>query len=599
MKKTGRVVLPRWRGFTAQLLAFTILPLTLLLLVIAFGSVYLHQQDMRALVGERDERAVQSAAAALESELHHRMATIASMVVFAGESSDIPFDKILATSSDLLSDFDGGAAFLDSDGRLIASTDRHGLWDWVSQNIHDIRTASSDPFDSPPLAPGASVALGKPGPVISDSFLDPNSKRTFVIISAYSPSLDLIAAGAFSPELLASQALSASYPADSHATIFLVDSSGNLLFTSGRHSPDDLPFNHSAAAEALHGGSGIVYVQRDNVEHVVAYSPIPLAGWALLSDEAWKTVVSPSLQITQVAPLVLVPAFLLALLTLWFGARQIVQPLQRLESKASAVAWGDYAAIEESVGGITEVQQLQRELTEMARKVQAAQEGLRDYIGAITYAQEEERNRLARELHDDTIQAVIALKQRVQLAKKSVKSKSGHEVLSELESLAEQTVENLRRLTRALRPIYLEDLGLVTALEMLARETSQANQLKVDFQISGNEQRLPREVELSLYRIAQEALNNVMHHARASHASLRITFGEDVRLDVTDDGVGFIVPTSPTDFAPSGHFGLLGIRERADLIGARFEVQSDAGRGTRLSVRLANPPYIGNEENLE
>jgi len=586
MKSTQRVIPSKWRGFTAQLLALTILPLTLLLLVIAFGSVYLHQQDMRTLVGERDERAVQSAAAALDSELHHRMATISSMVVFAGESGDLSFDDILATSSDLLSDFDGGAAFLDSDGRPIASTDGDSLWDWVSRNIQNIRIASS----------------GNPGPVISDPFPDPNSKRIIAIVSAYSHSRDVIAAGAFSPELLASENLSTSYPADSHAAIFLLDASGNLLFTSGRHSPDDMPLDYPAVAEALRGASGIVYAERDNIEHVIAYSPIPLAGWALLSDEAWVTVVSPSLQVTQLAPLVLVPAFLLALLALWFGARQIVQPLRRLESKAAAVAWGDYEAIEESVGGIAEVQHLQRELTEMARKVQAAQEGLRDYIGAITSAQEEERTRLARELHDDTIQAVIALKQRVQLAQKSVKTQGGHQVLNELESLAEQTVENLRRLTRALRPIYLEDLGLVTALEMLARETSQANHLQVDFLLSGHERRLPREMELALYRIAQEALNNVVHHAKASHAALNITFEQEIQLEVTDNGVGFHVPTSPTDFAPSGHFGLLGMRERADLIGARLEVRSatsskeNSGRGTRLSVCLPNSSNNSNRK---
>ena len=328
---------------------------------------------------------------------------------------------------------------------------------------------------------------------------------------------------------------------------------------------------------------------------MIAYSPIPSTGWALITEEAWQAVVTPTLQVTQMAPLVLVPAFILALFALWFGAKQIVQPLQRLESKAAALAWGDFDAIQESVGGISEVRHLQRELTEMARKVQSAQEGLHDYIGAITAAQEEERMRLARELHDDTIQAVIALKQRVQLAQKSIKGQNGQQSLKELETLAEQTIENLRRLTRALRPIYLEDLGLVTALDMLARETSQANHLEVDFQQSGQECRMSREVELALYRIAQEALNNVVHHAKAKHATLLIGFDKEIKLEVTDDGIGFSVPKSPTDFAPSGHFGLLGMRERADLIGARLEVQSaqspkgEAGRGTRLSVRLAVP----------
>ena len=568
--KKPRAALPPLRGLTVQLFAITILPLTLLLLLIAFGSYSLHQRDMRALVSERDERAVQSAAAALESELHHRVENISSLAAFADASEDLPFEKIVPSSNDLTSDFDGGMAFLNLDGKLIASTDAAGLWNWV------VSTAENILFASP----------SNPGPVLSSPFLDPSTKQAFVIVSAYSPSLKGIVAGAFSPKELAVQTLSPSYPAGSQVTIYLVDSSRQVLFVSGTAETQSLSANHPGVAEALRGENGTRYVQVDNSEHVIAFSPIPLTGWALITEEDWQAVVSPSLQATQMAPLVLVPAFVLTLIALWFGVRQIVQPLQRLESKAAALAWGDFETIRESVGGISEVQHLQKELVEMARKVQAAQEGLHNYIGAITSAQEEERMRLARELHDDTIQAVIALKQRVQLAQKSVKDQNTRKSLSELETLAEQTIENLRRLTRALRPIYLEDLGLVTALEMLANETKRANHLDIKFHQQGQERRLSREVELALYRIAQEALNNVVHHAKAKHAVLQVVFNREIKLEVTDDGVGFNVPKSPTDFAPSGHFGLLGIRERADLIGARLEVQSEAGRGTRLIVHL-------------
>jgi len=307
----------------------------------------------------------------------------------------------------------------------------------------------------------------------------------------------------------------------------------------------------------------------------------------LITEEEWEKVISPSLQLTQMAPLVLVPAFILALVAIWFGAKQIVQPLQKLESKAAALAWGDFEAIQDSVGGISEVQHLQMELAEMSRKVQAAQAGLHDYIGAITSAQEEERLRLARELHDDTIQSIIALKQRVQLAQKSVKDQASRRTLGELETLSEQTIENLRRMTRALRPIYLEDLGLVTALEMLVRETGQNNVVNIKFQKLGDEHRLSREVELAFYRIAQEALSNVVRHSQAQHAKLLISFGErETKLEVSDNGRGFDMPKSPTDFASNGHFGLLGIRERADLIGARLEIESALGEGTRLKVRL-------------
>ncbi|NOT03158.1 MAG: hypothetical protein HOP27_01015 [Anaerolineales bacterium] len=556
---------PFLRGLTVQLLAITVLPLTVLLLLIAFGSISLHQQDMRALVGERDERAVQSAAAALTSELHHRATSISNLAALVELSNNT---ASISTTNDLASDFDGGLAYLDVDGRLISSTSSSGFWEQAVQK--DVSLASR-------FVPNLE-------PVFSAPFLDPPSSRLFIIVSQTVPSLNIIVAGAFSPETLAQTTLSASYPDTDHVSIYLLDSSRQLLFSSGPLMRDNLAPDHPGVAEALRGESGTTYLKQNNVEHVVAYSSITPTGWALITTEEWEMVVSPSLQITQMAPLVIVPAFILALIALWFVATRIVQPLQKLESKAASLAWGDFDAIKESVGGISEVQDLQKELTEMSRKVQAAQEGLHDYIGAITSTQEEERLRLARELHDETIQSVIALKQRVQLAEKLVKDQKGKQSLQELEGLAEQTVENLRRIIRALRPIYLEDLGLVTALEMLARETKT---LQVDFYRTGQEQRLQRDVELALYRIAQEALSNAVRHAKASRATLTISFsGQEIKLEISDNGVGFVVPKSPTDFAPSGHFGLLGMRERSELIGGRFEVQSEAGAGTLLSVRL-------------
>jgi signal transduction histidine kinase len=563
MKKPGA---PFLRGLTVQLLAITVLPLTLLLLLIAFGSVSLHQQDMRALVGERDERAMQTAAAALSSELHHRAANIVNLVALAELSSDINF---IHATDDITSDFDGGLAYLDMNGNLISSTTSSESWNHVLQNGTLLASSSS------------------PGPVFSPPFFDPGSKRQYVIVSQVIPSMNIIVAGAFSPEKLARETLITSYPEDTHVTIFLLGPARQILFSSGPLAAQSIHPDHPGVAEALSGASGTTYVKQDNIEHVVAYSHIMATGWALVTEEEWKMVTSPSLQLTQVAPLVIVPAFILALVALWFVASRIVQPLQKLESKAAALAWGDFEAINEPVGGISEVQHLQLELTEMSRKVQAAQEGLHDYIGAITSAQEEERTRLARELHDDTIQAVVALKQRVQLAQRVIKDARGKESLKELETLAEQTIENLRRLTRALRPIYLEDLGLVTALDMLARETGRTSNLVVNFQKTGQERRLAREVELSLYRIAQEALNNVVKHSKATKADLLISFaGDETKLEVVDNGIGFDKPKSPTDFAPNGHFGLLGIHERVDLIGARLEIESAQEKGTRLTVRL-------------
>ena len=549
---------PGWRGLV-QLFAVTILPLTLLLLAVVIGSVSLHERDMRSLVGERDERAVRSAAAALESELYHRADTLSLL------ANSMDGDPI---NADLYAGFDGGIAYFDSTGRMIRTTLPSAFWNWVSQNRQTLTLASSS----------------NPNVVFSPTFSDPASGKVYVLVSIYSSLRDMTIAGAFTPAALASEVLSAAYPAENHATIFLMDSSRRLLFVSGSLAPESLPEDHPGVSEALLGESGTQYVEMSDAEHVIAYSPISVTGWALISEEEWGHVVSPSLQATQMAPLVFIPVFILAVIAFRFGTKQIVQPLQKLEAKAAALAAGDFDSINEPVGGISEVQHLQQELTEMARKVQSAQVGLHDYIGAITSAQEEERLRLARELHDDTIQSVIALKQRVQLAERSVKDKAGKVSLQKLEILAEDTVQNLRRIIRALRPIYLDDLGLMTALEMLAREIKSP---RVIFHSTGQERRLDRNIELVLYRIAQEALNNVERHARASHASIAIHFADhEIRLEVQDDGQGFVMPETPTDFALGGHFGLLGMKERSELIEGSLLVQSQPGSGTRVLITL-------------
>src|SRR5574341_1985190 len=177
-----RKILPAWRGLTVQLLAITVLPLTLLLLFIAFGSVRLHQQDMRALVGERDERAVQAAAAALSSELHHRLTSISNLVALAELSDDT---TSIRTMDDLASDFDGGLAYLDGDRRILATTLPSELWNWITEN--NIELASSTDSE----------------PIFSSPFLDTGSNRLFVIISQIIPFRNVIVAGAFSPETLA------------------------------------------------------------------------------------------------------------------------------------------------------------------------------------------------------------------------------------------------------------------------------------------------------------------------------------------------------------------------------------------------------------
>ena len=575
----------RWRGLLLQLFGITVLPLTVLTLVIAFGSFTIHQRAMRALVGQRDERAARSIAGALGEQLDDRMAAVRSLAQHAADGASPA--SILAASDFVLHDFDGGVAFYSPDGARLAVTPGNNAnpselfpTSTLSLPWRAVQGTTPNPWLTDLLRRAG------PEPVLSPALAIPPTGELYVLAAA-SAGNGPIAVGAFSATALARRSLADVFTPNEPASAFVADATSQIIYQAGSLALSENISKHPGLSDALQGQSGATYVPTTSGEHVVAFSPIAPTGWALVIEEQWEAVTSPMLRNTEITPLVLVPALLLALVALWFGARQVVRPLQMLEAKATDLAWGQFEAIEQPVGGIAEIRRLQAELIHMAHKVRAAQESLRDYIGAITRGQEEERRRLARELHDDTLQSLIALNQRIQLAQLALADSPAAGSLAEIQMLMEQTMSDLRRFTRALRPIYLEDLGLVAALEMLTREVGQADNLRVEFHRTGSERRLSSEVELALYRMAQEALSNVTRHAQAVQASLGIAFKPDaVIMTISDNGRGFRVPASPAELAPSGHFGLLGLHERAELIGARLAIQSAPGRGTQVIVNL-------------
>ena len=554
----------RRRGLTIQLFLLTVVPLTALLLLIAFGSTVLHQSAMRRMVGERDERAARAAAVTLTAQLEQRATAVSSLAIHAAYT---PPAQALADYHFLHPYFEGGLAIFTPDGQLLAASETAvSPHTWPLDSLLTQLAAAGDQAHF-------SQAIPQPD---ADDFL------TLVVAAAANGPLIV---GAFAPRSLAQHAL-ADITSGPQPTAFLVDSAGRLLYQAGAlHHPMAELAHHVGVPEAWRGESGTTYILVNGHEHVVAYSPVPPLGWALVIEEPWHTVVDSRLQLTQLAPLILVPVLLLALVALWLGGRQVIRPLQRLGEQATQLAWGDFAAIEAPVGGIEEIRHLQATLVQMARKVEAAQEGLRSYVGAITAGQEEERRRLARELHDDTIQSLIALNQRIQMAQLSLTGAEATAVLTDLQSLTTQMIADVRRFARALRPIYLEELGLIPALESLAKDTAVASSIPVSCQIDGSSRRLGTAVELTLYRTAQEALSNVTRHAQASQASVHLTFSHhQIQLCIQDDGRGFTVPDNPADLAPQGHFGLLGLYERAELIGAQLKITSNLGGGTQVEM---------------
>jgi len=563
-----------WRGFTLQLFFITILPLTTLLLVVAFGSQTLHHEAMRSLVGDRDLRTVRAASSSLEREISHLASTIQILSRSLNGKSD--FSTLILHPEEISAAFDGGIGLYTQDGHLINSSTTLVDWQTIPQQIPGFFSA---------------ISQNTPQPAFSTLFSPVGNSNPHIFVGVLTDQQKLLV-GAFSPSKLIENAIG-SLVSSGQTTVLVIgpaQTNGNfdVLYRGGPLKMDESSPSHPGIKEALNGESGINYFQSSQGEHVVAFSPIPPTGWGLVIEETWEDIASPYLMTTQSAPLVIVPVFLLALLAIWFGARRIVTPLQKLEKQAASLAMGDFEAIRPPVGGIEEIRNLQTELVEMADKLKAAQQSLRSYIGAITAGVENERRSLARELHDETIQSLIALNQRIQLL--LMNSAENQKVsLGEVQALVQESMTNLRRMIRGLRPIYLEDLGLVASLEMLGREMGLAESIPVSFSSNGPERRLDPQSEMSLYRMVQESLNNVFHHSNATQAWVELEFTDmDISVQIRDDGKGFVVPTNPAEFPGKGHFGLLGLHERADLINAELNIVSNPGKGTTISIRLSN-----------
>lgn len=215
-------------------------------------------------------------------------------------------------------------------------------------------------------------------------------------------------------------------------------------------------------------------------------------------------------------------------------------------------------------------------------------ENLRFYAQQVTRAQEEERKRIARELHDDTTQGLIALSrqaEKLMLAKEHL-SKEGLKLLEGLQQKTDAILEGVRRFSQDLRPSVLDDLGLLPALEFLTEEMTRFG-IDTKVTIVGEARRLSPETELVLFRIAQEALRNVWRHSQASRAEVTIEFS-DTKLDIviSDNGRGFELPQRLGDLASTGKLGLAGMQERARLIGATLMLQSESGVGTTVIVEV-------------
>jgi len=259
--------------------------------------------------------------------------------------------------------------------------------------------------------------------------------------------------------------------------------------------------------------------------------------------------------------------------------------------RAEAALLGAYDELERRVQERTrELQELTTALLNEVKERQRAEESRRDLLGRLVTAQEEERRRISRELHDRMGQQLAALMMGLKtLGAASYGRRSSLDTLRQLELMTDELSRETHTLAWGLRPPALDDLGLETALRNYVEEWAERTRVPVDFHSAGFEGgRLPLTHETALYRIAQEALTNVARHSGADRVSFILERRADHVLAVIEDnGGGFDVEAALLPSGRGRRLGLLGMRERAALLGGTINVESAPGAGTTLFVRIA------------
>ncbi|MGZ3615670.1 MAG: ATP-binding protein [Ktedonobacteraceae bacterium] len=222
--------------------------------------------------------------------------------------------------------------------------------------------------------------------------------------------------------------------------------------------------------------------------------------------------------------------------------------------------------------------------------LEALDEASRLRASQIIQAQEQERQRIARELHDETSQVLTSLLISLTLLEKSVETREARERITDTRALAHSTLRAIRNLSIDLRPSALDDLGLLPALRWYVKEYQKKCSIDVEFQATGFRERLPAEMETALYRIVQECLTNTAKHANATRVTITLNEeSERVYGRITDDGTGFDYETLLKTPGQERGLGLAGMNERAVLLDGTLTIHSTPGRGTLIEVSIPLP----------
>jgi len=227
-------------------------------------------------------------------------------------------------------------------------------------------------------------------------------------------------------------------------------------------------------------------------------------------------------------------------------------------------------------------EELKNTAVENIKKEKQIQDNLRLYAHKISEAQEAERKRIARDLHDGTVQALVVISRQLDDLALNKSALSIEDIRREVQNI----LKEVRRFSQELRPSVLDDLGLIPAVKWLAADLGKNYGIKVDMEITGTQQQLSEQTDLMLFRVIQESLTNIRKHSEATQAILKITFFTNKMIVIIqDNGKGFM-RSGNSELTRHGKLGLVGIQERVDLLGGNLIIDSQPGKGTALTIEI-------------
>ncbi len=319
---------------------------------------------------------------------------------------------------------------------------------------------------------------------------------------------------------------------------------------------------------------------------------------AIEANRAYITNTVSNIQETFAITVTALVIGVIALALLW--SRWITRPIYDLQKGAEAIGNGELGyqikfKSKDELGHLAEAfnhmsaalkefaDELRRTASEKITQEKQIQDNLRVYARMISQAQEAERKRVARELHDETAQALVVVSRHLEDLAVGKGKLSAHQIREEVRKI----LEGVRHFSQELRPSILDDLGLIPAVKWLASDLTNSHGVPVKTEVSGTQHQLDPQTELMLFRITQEALTNVRKHAQASQVDISIEYTEKMlTLIINDNGQGFISREKLADLAVKGKLGLLGMQERVELMGGRLTIESEPGKGTTLRIEV-------------